>query len=110
VKIKSVLLCFLVLMGIVVFAQQLANPSKNAKPAFTMTISTEHEIITPGSKVIVTVHLTNVSDRELRLVRLRMGGPDGAASCHMPQYREPISGSELESRTLLMDAKMRLAP
>jgi hypothetical protein len=76
VKTISAVLCFMIVMGTVVFAQQPANPPKNAKPAFSMTISTEHETITPGSKLIVTIHLTNVSDRALRFSRLRMGGPD----------------------------------
>ena len=75
-KTKSVMLGVLVLMGSVVFAQQPAKPPKNPKPTFALTISTDHETVAPGAKVIVTVHLTNVSDHALSFGRFGFGGPD----------------------------------
>jgi hypothetical protein len=87
VKTTSAVLCFMILMGTVVFAQQPAKPPKNAKPAFTLTISTDHETVARGSKVIVTVHLTNVSDRPLSFGRFGFGGPDLA-------YRVEIRNSQ----------------
>jgi len=87
VKTTSVVLCLMVLMCTVVFAQQPAKPSKNAKPASALTISTDHETVAPRSKVIVTVHLTNVSNRPLSFPRWSFGGPD-------PSYRVEVRNSQ----------------
>jgi hypothetical protein len=113
VKIIFVTVGFLVLIGSVVFAQQRAKPSKDAKPTFTLTVSTDHETVAPGSKVIVTVHLTNVSDHALSFGRFGFGGPDlsyrvevrnsqgrlapyteeyGRRLRHEPPYDQPIVG------------------
>jgi len=78
-----VVLCFLVLTGIGASAQKPPNGYKGAKAPFTMTISTEHETVAADSKVIVTAHLTNVSDRSLFFLRGRLSGPD-------PFYRVEI--------------------
>jgi hypothetical protein len=55
---------------------RIISAEKAPKPTFTMTISTAHETVAPGSKVIVAVHLTNVSDHALRFGRFGFGGPD----------------------------------
>ena len=67
---------FLVLIGSVVLAQQPAKPPKNAKPTFALTVSTDQDTVAPGAKMIVTIHLTNVSGAEFRQVRVWR-----AASC-----------------------------
>lgn len=87
VKTIFVVLGLLVLIGSVVFAQQPAKPPKNAKPTFTLAVSTDHETVAPGAKVIVTVHLTNVSDHALSFGRFGFGGPDLA-------YRVEIRDSQ----------------
>ncbi len=71
-----VVLCCLVLTGIGASAQKAPNGYKGAKAPFTMTISTDHEAVAANSKVVVTAHLTNVSDRSLFFLRLRLSGPD----------------------------------
>ena len=68
-----VVLCFLVVTGIGASAQKA--PSAYKAP-FTMTISTDHETVVADSKVVVTAHLTNVSDRSLVFFRGRLSGPD----------------------------------
>ena len=79
----------MVSMVTVVFAQQQqpANPPKNPKPAFTLTISTEQGTVAPGSKVIATVRLTNQSDRPLNFPWSGFGGPD-------PSYRVEVRNGQ----------------
>jgi hypothetical protein len=101
VKTTSVVLCLMVLISTVVFAQQPAKPPKNPKPAFKLTISTDHETVAPGSKVIVTVHLTNLSDRPLSFPWLNFGGPD-------PSYRLEVRNSQGQMAPYMQDYGKRL--
>jgi hypothetical protein len=82
-------ICFMAMLGTVVFAQEPAKPPKNTKPSFKMTISSENQNVIAGSKVIVTVHLTNVSDLPLNFPSLGFGksGPD-------PSYRADVRKSD----------------
>ena len=96
-----VVLCFLLLTGIGASAQKAPNGSKGAKAPFTMTISTEHETITSGSNVIVTIHLTNVSDRLLTFPRSSFGGPD-------PSYRVEVRNSQGQAAPYTEDYGKRL--
>jgi hypothetical protein len=83
---SRVLLFSMVLMAMVVLGPQPANSSKNVRPSFSLTISTEHETVAPNSKVIVTTHLTNLSDRPLSFPWSNFGGPD-------PSYRMDVRDS-----------------
>jgi hypothetical protein len=105
VKTTFVMLGILVVMGTVVFAQQSVKPPKNAKPTFTVTVSTDHDTVAPGAKVIVTVRLTNVSDHLLRFGRFGFGGPDSA-------YRVEVrdSGGQLAPYTADYGKKLRREP
>lgn len=87
VKMTSAVLCILILVGTLVFAQQPAKPSNHSKPRFTLTIGTDRETVVAGSKVVVTVRLTNVSDRPLNLPWSGFGGPD-------PSYRVEVRNSQ----------------
>jgi len=65
-------LCFLLLTS-----GGAAQKAPNGyKAPFTITISTDHETVAANSKVVVTTHLTNVSDRSLFFLRGRLSGPD----------------------------------
>lgn len=73
-KTSLVVLSFLMLLGTGAFAQQPANPPKKAETSVAMTISTDNETVAPGSKVILTIQLTNVSDQALSFSRIGIGG------------------------------------
>ena len=100
-RTTALALGFVVLMGGVASAQQPAKPAKNAKPTFTLAISTEHETVAAGSKVIVIVRLTNVSDHALEFGRFGFGGPDLA-------YLVEIRDSQGQLAAYTQDYRKRL--
>jgi hypothetical protein len=105
VKTTFVIVGVLMLMHSIVFAQQQANSPKKAKSSVAMTISTDHETVVSGSKVIVTVHLTNVSDHRIGIdnhFRVEIRNSQGQLAPYTedhgkrlrrePPYNQPILG------------------
>ncbi len=52
---------------------QISAGKNRGRPTFTMSISLTRTVFAPGSEIIVDVELTNISSKEIEVVRVNIG-------------------------------------